>query len=116
MCLKGERGDYESDSFYFNTFIMVEQTTETIIQLRSTEKQNYSKKSVVFEEGLLLKTKLISLKNSLKLINNSDFNLCLRVKEQSSDPSHELFLNSKETKLSCLRLRGDTPLEVVLMN
>lgn len=48
VVLKTNKGDYESDSFYFNTFIMVDQTSETAIQLRSTQKQNYTKKTVLF--------------------------------------------------------------------
>ncbi len=48
VVLKTNKGDYESDSFYFNTFIMVDQTSETTIQLRSTQKQNYTKKTVLF--------------------------------------------------------------------
>jgi hypothetical protein len=50
LVLRGEKSnDYESDPFYFNTFTMVNQATITAIQLRSVEKQNYTKRSIIFE-------------------------------------------------------------------
>jgi hypothetical protein len=89
---------------------MIDQVTETSIQLRSTAKQDYTKKVVNFSEGLLLKSKVITLKNSSRVVNKSDFSFCLRIKSDDKERRviDEMMIGGKETEEWCCKLKKET--------
>lgn len=87
---------------------MVDHKTETNVQLRSTQKHNYSKKSLVFEESLLLKTKTITLRSSLHINNFTDFSFTLQARDASKSHFERMDVDSHSSGEWTHRIKEDS--------
>lgn len=103
---------HEGEGLYLNTFFMAAQKINSPVQLRSIRPQNYSRRLLLLEESLSLKTKVLTLRSGLYVHNRTSFMVSLRLKEE---PAAELSIGPNLNGEWNYRLKNETQIEIVLV-